>query len=144
MTNQGSATVVNTVFFTKVAIIDVTISTVVFEVFDIDCFKTINETRDGNAILLDIVGILSAMLGNRGLMFRWAGDEFVFFLEMEGKEAEDIFKQICATIKNRLDVTISVGIVEVDLTESIKTNYHRAVQLCYTVKEHGGNGVKRK
>ena len=112
--------------------------------FDIDCFKTINETRDGNAILLDIVGILSAMLGNRGLMFRWAGDEFVFFLEMEGKEAEDIFKEICVTIKNRLDVTISVGIVEVDLTESIKTNYHRAVQLCYTVKEHGGNGVKRK
>ena len=112
--------------------------------FDIDCFKTINETRDGNAILLDIVGILSAVVGNRGLIFRWAGDEFVCFLEMEAKEAEGLFKGLCSTIKSRLDVTISVGIVEVDLTESIKTNYHRAVQLCYTVKEHGGNGVKRK
>lgn len=112
--------------------------------FDIDCFKSINENRNGNEILLGIVAILNQEVENRGLVFRWSGDEFVCFLEMEVQEAENVFKKICNQTFEKLQVTISAGIVEVDLTESIKTNYHRAVQLCYSVKEKGGNGVKRK
>ena len=109
--------------------------------FDIDRFKTTNETRDGNKILLDIVELTKNCIDERGIIFRWAGDEFVFFLEMDITEAEKIFVDLCAKIKEKLDVTISAGIVKVDLTESIKTNYHRAVQLCYKVKANGGNGV---
>lgn len=112
--------------------------------FDIDKFKSINETNDGDEILLKIVSFSKTMVGDRGIIFRWSGDEFVFFLEMEADEAEEKFKKLCTTIREELAVTISVGIVEIDLFESIKKNYHRAVQRCYIVKEAGGDGVCRK
>lgn len=113
-------------------------------VFDIDSFKAANETMDGDAILLKIVQLTKDMFGESGMIFRWNGDEFVLFLEIEEDEAEMKFRILCASIQNETGVTISVGIVQVDLFESIKRNYHRAVLQCYTVKEAGGNGVSRK
>ena len=80
-------------------------------------------------------------MDEHGIIFRWAGDEFVIFLEMDIKEAESKFMSLCRKIEETLGVTISAGIVKVDLSENIKTNYHRAVQLCYAVKANGGNGV---
>lgn len=112
--------------------------------FDIDRFKTVNEERDGDKIILGIVDLTKQLVGEEGIIFRWSGDEFVVFLEMDADEAEEKFKKFCIDIKESLDVTVSVGIVEIDLSESIKTNYHRAVQPCYAVKEAGGNGVGRK
>ena len=113
-------------------------------VFDIDHFKVVNDSRDGDKIVLAIVDLAKEALADRGIMFRWAGDEFVLFLEMETDEAEADFKAFCAKAKETLDITVSVGLVKVDLSVSIKTNYYRAVQACYAVKENGGNGVSCK
>ena len=77
-------------------------------------------------------------------MFRYSGDEFVLFIEMEISEAEERFKNFCKEANEKLNVTVSVGIVEVDLSVSIKTNYYRAVQACYSVKEAGGNNVGKR
>ena len=110
-------------------------------VFNIDSFNEASETMDGDEIILIIVDFAKKAVGERGLLFRWRGDEFVAFLEMTVDEAEEKFKAFCEQVKGRIAVTVSVGIVEVDLSESIKTNYHRAVQPCYAVKEAGGNGV---
>ncbi|MCR5762441.1 MAG: sensor domain-containing diguanylate cyclase [Treponema sp.] len=112
--------------------------------FDIDRFKSISETRDGNMLLKEIVKLSKKIIGEQEIMFRWSGDEFVFFLEIDIQAAEEKFKTLCESVKESLSVTLSVGIVEVDLAASIKTNYHRAVQQCYIVKESGGNGVKVK
>ena len=113
--------------------------------FDVDRFKVVNETRgNGDEIILGIVEHAKETVGDDGILFRWSGDEFVVFLEIPVAEAEERFKKFCAAVKEALDVTVSVGIVTVDLSESIKTNYHRAVQMCYAVKENGGNGVKIK
>lgn len=112
--------------------------------FDIDSFKVANETMDGDAILLKIVQLTKDMFGESGMIFRWNGDEFVLFLEIDADEAEMKFRILCAYIQKETGVTISVGIVQVDLFESIKRNYHRAVLQCYAVKEAGGNGVSRK
>lgn len=110
--------------------------------FDIDKFKIENETKEGDKILLSIVEYTKELIGENGIMFRWAGDEFVIFYEADLDEAEKQFKSLCATIKESLDVTISVGIASVNLSKSIKNNYHRAVKLCYEVKIDGGNGVR--
>ncbi len=112
--------------------------------FDIDRFKAVNETRDGNEIIIRLVKLTKTAMGDAGIMFRCGGDEFVFFLEMPAGEAEESFKSLCVSIRETLGVTISVGIVEIDLFESIKTNYHRAVLHCYMVKAAGGDGVSRK
>lgn len=113
-------------------------------VFDIDHFKIVNDEHNGDKIILGIVDLAKKALDERGIMFRWSGDEFVLFLEMETKDAEEGFKKFCEEIKSRFDVTVSVGIVDVDLSASIKTNYYRAVQACYAVKENGGNGVGKR
>ena len=110
-------------------------------VFDIDHFKIVNDGRDGDKIILDIVELAKQAMNEHGIMFRWSGDEFVLFLEMDLKEAEERFRHFCKEAQESIDVTVSVGLVEVDLSVSIKTNYYRAVQACYSIKENGGNGV---
>ncbi len=113
-------------------------------VFDIDHFKIANDEKDGDKIILSIVELAKEAMNERGIMFRWAGDEFVLFLEMESLEAEIRLQDFCDKVAEKLTVTISVGLVNVDLSVSIKTNYHRAVQACYAIKEHGGNGVGKR
>ena len=113
-------------------------------VFDIDHFKTVNDNRDGDEIILGIVELAKKALDDKGIMFRYSGDEFVLFIEMEISEAEERFKNFCKEANEKLNVTVSVGIVEVDLSVSIKTNYYRAVQACYSVKEAGGNNVGKR
>ena len=110
--------------------------------FDIDKFKIENESKEGDQILLSIVEYTKKIIGENGIMFRWAGDEFVIFYEEELEVAEKQFTDLCAVVKENLDVTISVGIAAVNLSKSIKNNYHRAVKLCYEVKIDGGNGVR--
>ena len=113
-------------------------------VYDIDHFKIVNEERDGDSIILEIVNLAEEIFDDYGIMFRWSGDEFVLFLEIESDKSEEKFQKFCSDVKSKFDVTISVGIVDVDLSVSIKTNYYRAVQACYSVKEKGGNGVERR
>lgn len=110
--------------------------------FDIDKFKIENETKEGDKILLSIVENTKKIIGDNGIMFRWAGDEFVIFYEAGLQKAEEQFKNLCETVKETLDVTISVGIATINLSKSIKNNYHRAVKLCYEVKIDGGDGVR--
>ena len=83
-------------------------------------------------------------MDERGIMFRWSGDEFVLFLEMEITKAKERLKQFLKKTQEKLDVTISAGIVKVDLSVSIKINYYRAVQACYVVKEKGGNDIEER
>ncbi len=115
-----------------------------FAVFDIDHFKIVNDQRNGDKILIGIVELAKEALDEKGIMFRWSGDEFVLFLEMESDEAVERFQNFCKASKENYDVTISVGIVNVDLSVSIKTNYYRAVQTCYALKEQGGDGVLKR
>ena len=112
--------------------------------FDIDRFKIVNETRDGDAIIIEVVQRAKRVIGDKGIMFRWSGDEFVIFFEVHAAEAEQKFRDFCAELKENLDISLSVGVVEIDLSQSIKMNYHRSVQMCYAVKAAGGNGVKRE
>ena len=113
-------------------------------VFDIDHFKIVNDARNGDEIILGIVAIAKKYFDEHGIIFRYSGDEFVLFLEQEIQAVEESFKAFCSESKEKLDVTISAGLVKVDLSVSIKTNYYRAVQACYAIKENGGNGVGKR
>ena len=113
-------------------------------VFDIDHFKIVNDARNGDEIILGVVALAKKYFDQHGMIFRYSGDEFVLFLEFDIQEAEDSFKSFCTESKEKLDVTISAGLVKVDLSVSIKTNYYRAVQACYSIKENGGNGVGKR
>lgn len=113
-------------------------------VFDIDHFKVVNEARNGDKIILEIVEIAKNIFSENGIMFRYSGDEFVLFLEIDSNEAMKKLQNLCIETKEKMDVTISAGLTDVDLSVTIKTNYYRAVQACYAIKEAGGDGVEKK
>lgn len=110
--------------------------------FDIDNFENIKTSNNGNKILKDMIDIAKKLIFDKGQLLRWENDSFMALLEVNADETKKCFSEICERIKNQLDVTISVGIIEINLSDTIKLNYYRAVQACYSVKESGGNGVR--
>ncbi|WP_294428285.1 GGDEF domain-containing protein [uncultured Treponema sp.] len=112
-------------------------------VFDIDYFKEANDNMNGDQALLSVVKKMSALLENHGVMLRWGGDEFVVLFELPLENAYKICRDFCKSIEENGLITVSIGLTAVNLSDSIKTNYHRAARYCYMVKELGGNGVKK-
>ena len=112
-------------------------------VFDIDFFKEANDNLNGNDALLSVVREMNSLLGGKGLLFRWGGDEFVVLFEQPLDSAYEICKTFCKRIEDEGMITVSVGLSAIKLSDTIKTNYHRAARYCYTAKELGGNGVKK-
>ncbi|MBO4336516.1 MAG: GGDEF domain-containing protein [Lachnospiraceae bacterium] len=111
-------------------------------VMDIDSFKEANDNINGDDMLVFLKDKTKELIGDNGEIFRWGGDEFVILSEWSSPFSLGICRQLCSEIEKDGRVTISVGITEVHMTDSVKTNYHRAKQACYIVKEMGGNGVK--
>ena len=112
-------------------------------VFDVDNFKRTNENRNGGILLREIVNLADEYFAWKGMLLRWGDDDFVALLEMSAEDAEAKFKEFCEDAKRCFDVTISVGIAEINLSDTIKVNYYRAVQKCFAMKEKGGDGVCR-
>ncbi len=110
-------------------------------VFDIDFFKEANDNMNGDIILSSVILEANRLLQERGMILRWGGDEFLMLLELNMESAYAVCRQFCKNVEASTSVTVSVGLVEVRLSDTIKKNYYRAAQNCYQVKEMGGNGV---
>lgn len=112
-------------------------------VLDIDFFKEVNDHLDGDKLLVSLVALLKNTFGNECEFFRWGGDEFTILMVNPLNDAYDLCRKMCKEVEEKLKITISIGVTEVQLADTIKKNYYRAAQGCYFVKELGGNGVKR-
>lgn len=112
-------------------------------VFDIDYFKEANDSIDGDAVLRTVAELARETVGERGEIFRWGGDEFMMLMEWSVSFSYELCREFCRKVESDGKVTISVGVTEIRLSDTIKKNYYRAAQGCYLVKEMGGNGVKR-
>ncbi|MBQ9909134.1 MAG: GGDEF domain-containing protein [Treponema sp.] len=112
-------------------------------VFDIDYFKEATDNLNGDEALISVVRIMKSLLDSNSLMLRWGGDEFVVLFDLPLENAYKICRKFCKSVANERKITVSVGITAVNLSDTIKTNYHRAARYCYMVKELGGNGVKK-
>ena len=112
-------------------------------VFDIDFFKEANDNMNGDEVLRSVVAIAQILLDNQGMVLRWGGDEFLVLFELPIENSYTICRQFCKMVASDGLVTVSVGLTEVRLSDTIKKNYYRAAQYCYQVKEMGGNGVKK-
>ena len=111
-------------------------------VFDIDFFKEANDNLDGDAILVH-VSECARRIFSQDEIFRWGGDEFTVLITQPFPEAYELCRDFVSELEKENQVTVSVGVTEVRLSDTIKKNYYRAAQACYLVKEMGGNGVKR-
>ncbi len=112
-------------------------------VFDIDYFKEANDNLNGDEALISVVKNMLRLLNDRGMALRWGGDEFLVLFELPMDSAYAVCRQFVKNVEAERLVTVSVGLTEVRISDTIKKNYYRAAQLCYLVKEMGGNGVKK-
>ena len=112
-------------------------------VFDIDFFKEANDRLDGDAVLKYVTSCAKSIFGEQDELFRWGGVEFTVLMVQPLQDAYDLCRRFVTEVENNRQVTVSVGVTEVRLSDTIKKNYYRAAQGCYLVKEMGGNGVKR-
>jgi len=121
---------------------------------DIDHFKQINDTHGhaaGDAVVIEIAGRISGLVGPGGSSARWGGDEFIVLLDESGpnllrSNAYTIMQAICEapiTLPDgvSLTVTVSLGATLVQKSQSIEMATDMADAALYAAKREGRNRV---
>ena len=112
-------------------------------VIDVDHFYETCDGPEQDIVVKRIANLIRDHFGEKCEIFRWGENSFVALLEWSMTFGFELCRELCEKVEQDGMVTVSVGITEVKLTDTIKKHYHRAMQGCYLVKEMGGNGVKR-
>ncbi len=111
--------------------------------FSIDDFDEVEKSAAVERILHSVVRTAREIFGQQGQIVRWNRSSFIVLLELPVDEADEVCRRFCRTIEDIGEVTVSVGLTKIELNETLKKNYYRAVQNMYLVKELGGNNVKK-
>ena len=123
-----------------------------FIIFDIDNFKSINDTYGhlmGDKVIINTARFLEKHFGSSGLAARFGGDEFAVFVtrllsKQEVEEKIRLFMSDTASINlgGEHIVTCSIGIVHIDKERKFEEVYKKADEMLYLVKTPGRNGYK--
>lgn len=124
-----------------------------FYLIDVDNFKEVNDSFGhdiGDEVLEDISGILTESSGDKDVLMRIGGDEFVGFAQ--GVFSEEMIQRRFERIQSGLrwtrffrnykqKITLSMGAVILDSKTdyTYKTLYKTADELLYTSKRNGKN-----
>ncbi|MGA9164451.1 MAG: diguanylate cyclase [Thiobacillus sp.] len=120
---------------------------------DLDQFKIINDSCGhiaGDELLREIAALLTGLVRSRDTLARIGGDEFVVLMEHASLDkALLLAEKIRATIEEfefhwrsaRFSIGVSVGVVPVQIGQSITHLLHMADMACYTAKKQGRNRI---
>ncbi|MCR4657020.1 MAG: diguanylate cyclase [Lachnospiraceae bacterium] len=111
--------------------------------FGIDNFDRIENSLREDRIILSVVRSARENFGLKGQIIRWNRSSFVVLFELSVEEAEEACRRFCRAVEEIGEVSVSVGLTPIELNDTLRKNYYRAVQNMYLVKELGGNNVKR-
>lgn len=122
--------------------------------FDIDHFKTVNDTEGhaaGDQVLVEVARRLSIAIRHSDVCGRWGGDEFIVFLrECDGTglrqvaaALRDMMRQVPVTLADgqRLSVTVSIGAVLLSPGDTLEMATDMADAALYTAKDRGRDCV---
>lgn len=124
--------------------------TCAFFMFDLDCFKQINDTyghAEGDYVIQQMADILKASFREEDIIGRLGGDEFCVFYT--GKNPYDVLvkkaEQICAAVRKirpakdgEPGTSVSIGIARRTGDESFDELYQKADQALYIRKAQQG------
>ncbi len=120
-------------------------------VIDIDHFKSINDKYGhsvGDKTLQIIAGQFTKQLSKDDYAARWGGEEFVVLLPKTNvNDALERVEKLRVSISelpfmfkgNRVSITVSIGLVECDLSQPIENAFEVADKLLYRAKNSGRN-----
>lgn len=117
--------------------------------FDIDDFKSVNDTYGhhvGDVVLKQVAAIMENKIGNKGIVSRWGGEEIAIYLpEMDCEQGKQYANDIRKLIREGTEpaITVSCGISNWERTEQYnqKSLFIRADEALYRAKSKGKNCV---
>ncbi len=116
---------------------------------DLDRFKAVNDHYGhvvGDALLVDFARVLRAVFGERGLLARVGGEEFVIVCDIDLAEAESLADALLAATRTAgvttadgevVRYTVSIGLTRLAAGEALRHALERADQAMYAAKEAG-------
>lgn len=121
-------------------------------VIDLDNFKSVNDTKghlEGDVCLDKVITAIGAVVGRKGKIYRWGGDEFAVCLpDFSTEEARATAERIRRSIEEQkpggeIPVTTSIGVCGTDCTDfkSPEDILGFADKAMYTSKNSGKNRV---
>lgn len=122
----------------------------VMMITDIDNFKRVNDTfghLEGNEILLAVTEILKSTTQDIDIVGRIGGDEFLIFLpqnrmdDIESIAKEILTKARIIQIKNRFQLTLSLGIAYATKDDTYQTLFAKADEAMYLAKNHSRDRI---
>lgn len=116
---------------------------------DIDFFKRVNDTyghQMGDAVLQELAWKLEAEIGDRGVVARLGGEEFVIVLPQKGQEAavelaEGVRRGLEKAEWLNVSITVSIGVAAFMPGDDPATLFERADKALYEAKSAGRNRV---
>lgn len=122
---------------------------------DADKFKNVNDTyghKVGDKVLIEIVDVCSHSLRSNDLVCRFGGEEFMIYLDDTDtvsamKVAERLRNAISKSViygdnGEEISVTVSVGVVSSEKTDSLDVLLKQADDAMYLAKHNGRNRVE--
>lgn len=119
---------------------------------DIDHFKKVNDSfghQIGDEVLVGIADVLTKSLRKSDVICRWGGEEFVIVLPRCPIEtAPSVINKVVKTLKEtqlsseKLNITMSFGIVSLNNDEPLEHILKRADDLLYLAKSKGRNRIE--
>ncbi len=132
--------------------------------YDADRFKSVNDTHGhaaGDAVLVDLAKVTHDVIGDKGDVFRYGGEEFAVILPNLGRlDAEALAERVREAIEKHvvdvsgvdcdpdtLQVTVSIGVSATDCAENDRIDsaerlVQEADRAVYVAKESGRNAVR--
>ncbi len=122
---------------------------------DLDHFKSINDRYGhlaGDEVLKHITEVMKQLLRDSDIVARWGGEEFtILFPDSDAASAKKTIDKVLDHLNNnayilhsskeKLRITFSAGVVDVDHNLPLKAAFSVADQLMYKAKESGRNQV---
>jgi diguanylate cyclase (GGDEF)-like protein len=112
---------------------------------DIDGVKAVNDSRGhaaGDEILREMAALLGDVAPNGATAYRLGGDEFALLMETEDRSAAQEFAwELQKQARDRLGITVSIGVAVADGTETDAELIDRADHAVDEVKRRGRDGV---
>lgn len=119
--------------------------------FDIDNFKSINDTfghNVGDSVLKELSSLISRSIRKSDIFVRWGGEEFAILLRYSDpttvmKIAEQIRQLIDKnSFESIVHVTCSFGLTSIQSGETVEEVFERADKALYRAKKDGKNCVR--
>ncbi len=119
-----------------------------FAMLDLDHFKSINDTYGhlhGDEVLLSFARLMESTFRHSDYLFRYGGEEFVVILtSVSPEDAKAVLERFREKVQANLfpqvgEVTVSIGVTEIDAGLPISSIIEQADRALYYIKENGRN-----